>query len=106
MGKKKKNKKTTKGQVLGPRFSDEAKTEAIAALVRGDVDLEGLAKGLGVSTRSLRRWRVEIEDAEARQPVTKEERRKLRRLERENRQLRLENEILKKARTFSAKHRS
>ena len=106
MGKKKKKRKTTKGQILGPRFSDEAKAEAIAALVRGDVDPEGLAKGLGVTTRSLRRWRHEVEDAEARQPLTKEERRKLRELERENQQLKLENEILKKARTFSAKHRS
>jgi transposase len=102
MGTKKRQTK----DALGPRFSDEAKAEAIAALVRGDVDSEGLARGLGVSTRSLRRWRNEIEDAEARQPLTKEERRKLRELERENQQLKLENEILKKARTFSAKHRS
>ena len=102
MGKKKKKTK----KPLGPRFSDEAKAEAIAALVRGDVDVEGLAQGLGVSVRSLHRWRNEIADAEARQPLTKEERRKLRELERENEQLKLENEILKKARTFSAKHRS
>lgn len=99
-------KKQKKKGALGPRFSDEAKAEAIAALVRGDVDYEGLAQGLGVSIRSLHRWRNEIDDAEARQPVTKEERRKLRQLEKENKQLKLEVEILKKARTFLAKHRS
>ena len=98
MGKKKKRN--------GPHFPLEAKRKAVEALERGDVKREELARDLGVSERSLHRWREQVEKADGVKPLDPEERKRLKKLEKENERLKLEIEILKKARTFSAKHRS
>jgi transposase-like protein len=96
MGKKQKNKKG------GPRFSQEAKAEAIR-LVRERIGTqEQVATSMGISSRTLRNWIKEDNVT----PLTPDERRYLKKLERENQRIKLELEILKKARTFSVKHRS
>lgn len=98
MGKKKKR--------IGPHFAKEAKMQAIELLERGDVTAVQLSKDLGVSERTLYRWKVEAQQAEGAERLTAAERQKLKRLEKENERLKLEVEILKKARTFSANRRS
>jgi transposase len=56
-----------------------------------------------VSTASLRNW-VEATRPKPEIPLTDDERHELRRLRKENRELRMEREILKKATAFFAKH--
>ena len=94
----------TKGKSK-PRFTAEAKREALEMLERGDVTRGQLAKDLGVPPSTLWRWQQK-RDADTGTPLSAKERRRLKNLEKENERLKLENEILKKARTFSVKRRS
>src|SRR6266540_6231317 len=62
-----------------------------------------VARQLGVGTESLRTWVRQAEvDQGRRDGVTTEERRRMTQLERENRELRRANEILKAAAFFGA----
>lgn len=64
---------------------------------------EAIAKQLGVSTESVRRWARQLEiDSGAREGVTSEESAEMKRLKAENRRLREDVEILKAATTFFA----
>jgi transposase len=73
---------------------------------RGDVTIEKLAEHLGVSTRSLQRWKREFEELDRKTPLDGEDKRELERLRKEVETLRMEREILKKAATFFASRRS
>jgi len=62
-----------------------------------------VARELGIGTESLRTWLRQAEiDAGQRPGLTSEERERLKTLERENRELRRANEILKTASAFFA----
>jgi transposase len=87
-------------------WSDEARRDAVAMMERGDVTVEKLAEHLGVSTRSLYRWKQEFEERDGSTPLSIEEKRELARLRKEVEVLRMEREILKKAATFFANRRS
>ena len=85
------------------RFTKEFKEEAVLqVLERGRTRAE-VARNLGVSTQSLRNWirQYQIDQGE-REGLSTAEREELRRLRRENRNLREEREILKKAAAFFA----
>jgi transposase len=63
-----------------------------------------VARQLGVGTESLRSWVRQAEVDGGRRPgVTSEERRRIAELERDNRELRRANEILKAAASFFAR---
>jgi transposase len=63
-----------------------------------------VARQLGVGTESLRTWVAQAEvDGGRRAGVTSEERRRIAELERDNRELRRANEILKAAASFFAR---
>ena len=83
----------------GLRYPEEFKAEAIQ-LVRSfpEKSIRQLAYELGISDQTLRNWikQAQIDHGE-REGLTTEEREELRRLRRENRILREEREILKKA---------
>lgn len=85
------------------RFSEEFKAEAVRLVQQSDEPLAKLAKDLGVSPRSLRDW-VEAAQPPSQERLTEDERSELQRLRRENRQLRIERDILKKATAFFARH--
>jgi transposase len=88
------------------RFSQEFKLEAVKLVQEGGVKVSQAAQDLGVYETSLRRWikQYEIDRGRGRPgELTSEEKEELRRLRRENRQLKMEREILKKATAFFAK---
>ncbi len=65
--------------------------------------IRAIAPKIGCSRESLRRWVVQTEaDSGARKGVTNEERVRIKELEREVRELRQANEILKKASAYFA----
>jgi transposase len=89
----------------GLRYPEEFKAEAVR-LVRSfpEKSMRQLAYELGIADQTLRNWvkQAQIERGE-REGLTSQEREELRRLRRENKILREEREILKKAAAFFAK---
>jgi transposase len=87
-----------------PPYPPEFRLEAVR-LLRGGVPLKQLAADLGCSAITLRHWRDQDEaDRGVRGGLlSSDERARLRELERENRLLRQEREILKRAAAFFAR---
>jgi transposase len=93
----------TMAQRRRPTYTPEFKAEAVR-LVRTSLDpLTKIARDLGVGPATLRLW-ANATRPQPDVPLTDDERSELRRLRRENRELRLERDILKKATAFFAKH--
>lgn len=87
-----------------PPYPPEFRTEAVRLVRSGAEPLSKIARDLGISTFTLRNWTRQAEvDAGEREGLTSEEREELRRLRRENRILKEEREILKKAAAFFAR---
>lgn len=87
-------------------FSKEFKLEAVKLVKEGGLSVNAAARDLGIYATSLRRWVNQYEVDHGEGPagaMTSREQEELRRLRRENRQLRMEREILKKATAFFAK---
>ena len=87
-----------------PPYPEEFRREAVALIRSRQRSLAEASRSLGVSQQTLRAWlKREDVDAGRAEGVTSEEREELRRLRRENRVLREEREILKKAAAFFVK---
>ena len=88
------------------KFTPEFRAEAVALCKVGDRSIRQVAKDLDLTETALREWfkRAEV-DAGRGAPgeLTTVEREELAKLRRENKQLRMEREILKQAATFFAK---
>src|SRR6266704_2688627 len=85
-------------------YPPEFRREAVELFRRSGRPLAEIAHDLGVSAETLRIWVKQAGiDAGQRDGLTSEEREELRRLRRENRVLREEREVLKKAATFFAR---
>jgi transposase len=82
-------------------YSREFKLEAVSMLTDGGVSIAQAARNLGISENSLWRWKKEFEEdpdhAFPGKGHLKPPEDKLARLRRENRRLRQERDILKKA---------
>jgi transposase len=74
-------------------------------LARAGRNPEALAREFGLSAQSIRNWlrRDDLDTGRREDGLTTDEREELRRLRRENRQLREEREILKKAAAWFAR---
>ena len=94
----------SKKKAVRPRLTDEQKRHVLELLERGDISTGDLAARLGVARTTIYRWRVAAREAKKREPLSAAERAELKRLREENKRLAMAAEILKKFRTFSAKH--
>jgi transposase-like protein len=90
-------------------FNDEQKAEAVKLVRVCGESVSQVARDLGLSENSLRNWvnQDKIDRGEGPEgALTTEEKEELRILRRDNRRLRMEVEILKKATAFFAKDSS
>lgn len=87
------------------RYAREFQLQAAQMVVEQGFSRAETARKLGVSEWSIRKWvqRFQASGELARDGKVLEEAEELRRLRQENRQLQLENEILKKAAAYFAK---
>jgi transposase len=87
-----------------PAFPPEFRREAVKLMRDSDKPVSQLAKDLGVSEQTLRKWRAQQQvDSGEREGLTTEQLEELRRLRRENRTLQMEREVLRKAAAFFAR---
>jgi transposase len=81
------------------RFTAEFKTETVKRVKQSDRSMADLAMELGISAKSILEWVRRSEESD--DSISEDERIELRRLRKENRELRMETEILAKARIDS-----
>jgi transposase len=86
------------------RFPPEFKREAVELYRNSNRSLEQVAKELGIGQSTLQRWHYKLDQETTREEeLTGNERAELKRLRRENRRLKDERDILKKAAAFFAR---
>ena len=87
-------------------YTNEFKIEAVRLLTEEGYSVRQAAESLGVSQNALRTWKMRLENAEDKTYSGKEKilsfDGQLKRLQAENRRLRMERDILKKATAFFA----
>ena len=85
-------------------YPPEFRAEAVRLAREPGHSTREVARDLGIGNETLRRWLIQAEvDAGEAEGLTSDERAELVRLRRENRTLRTEREILKKAAAFFAR---
>ena len=86
-----------------PPYPPEFRAEAVRLVKTSGETIRQVAKDLGISDQTLRNWVAQDDvDAGRKSGLTSDERTRMRELERENRKLREEREILRKAAAFFA----
>lgn len=85
------------------RFTPEFKKDAVALVTEQGYTVAKAAQAVDTSENNLRRWKKELEQEASGERLNADERAELARLRRENKELRMEKEILKKASAFFAK---
>jgi transposase len=94
----------------GTRYSPEVRERAVRMVLEQQKEhssqwaaIQSIASKLGCTSETLRRWVRQTEyDQGARVGTTSDDRDRLKKLERENRELKRANEILRKASAFFA----
>ncbi len=87
------------------KYPDELRERAVRLVFESRRPIAQVARDLGVHKEALRHWvrQAEADAGERNDRLTTSERERLKALERENRELRKANEILKAASVFFAK---
>ena len=85
------------------QYPKEFKEEAVALVRDQGYSVPEAAKSLGIASNLLYRWKDQQEQLTAGKGLTEDDRVELQRLRKENKELRMEKEILKKASAFFAK---
>ena len=86
--------------------TDEFKAEAVKLVTDQGYSLAEAARNLGVHANLLRNWKQKLSAESEPQELTEEERMELARPKAENKRLRMEREILKKATAFFANEKN
>ena len=96
---------TTKRRRPRRQFDEEFKAQAVRLVVDDGKTIGAVARDLDLTESALRHWveRARADRAGGRTGLTTAEREELARLRKENRELRTERDILKKAAAFFAK---
>lgn len=84
------------------RFTPEYKDEAVKMVIETSKPIAVVARELGINDNTLGNWVTDYRKRHPQdeEPLTVSERARLRELERENRDLRMETEFLKKAAAY------
>jgi transposase len=85
------------------QFTPEFKAEAVRMAAQSSDSLAKIARDLGMSGGTLCKWVLKAEHPATADTLSESERTELLRLRRENRQLQIERDILKKATAFFAR---
>lgn len=85
------------------QYPKEFKEEAVALVRDQGYSVPEAAKSLGIAANMLYRWKEQYEAQIEGKTLAEDEREELKRLRKENKELRMEKEILKKASAFFAK---
>src|SRR5580765_7162647 len=88
------------------RFDEDFKAQAVRLVLDEGKSVGSVARDLDLTETALREWvkRARADRTRGRTGLTTAEREELARLRKENRELRTERDILKKAAAFFAKH--
>ncbi len=100
-GKAKRNPKRTRRT-----HSEEFKREAVKLVFDEQLSVAEAARNLGIHPNLLRSWKQRIEAENEDGSLTEDERMEMARLRTENRRLRMERDILKKAAAFFANEKN
>ena len=85
------------------KFTDEFKAETVKLLRESGRTVRSVAQELDLTETAVRNWVKRAEASGSADTLSLDERVELRRLRKENRELRMEKEILRKATAFFAK---
>lgn len=85
------------------QYTNEFKAEAIEMIRSQGYSVPEAAKSLGINPNLLYRWKDKSDEKLAGKALSLDERSELLKLRKENKELRMEKEILKKASAFFAK---
>src|SRR5580658_6595410 len=96
----------TRGRRRRRRCDDDFKAQTVRLVLDEGKTVGAVARDLDLTETALREWvkRAQADRTHGRTGLTTVEREELARLRKENRELRTEREILKKAAAFFAKH--
>lgn len=92
-----------------PYYTTEFRSEAVSLFRRGDKPVGMLARDIGISEPTLRRWAKQADIDEGKGPegaLTTEEKKEIGKLRRQVKQLTEERDFLKKVSSFFARENS
>ena len=84
-------------------YTEDFKRDAVSLVTEQGYKTSEAAWSLGIGDNLIRRWKREFEEEASGAGLSSDEREELKRLRKENRLLRMEKEILKKASAYFAK---
>ena len=84
-------------------YTEDFKRDAVALVTEQGYKTSEAARSLGIGDNLIRRWKREFEEEASGARLGADELEELKRLRKENRLLRMEKEILKKASAYFAK---
>jgi transposase len=85
------------------KYTEDFKRDAVALVTEQGYKISEAARSLDINDNLLRRWQQQFEAEASGVQLNGDEREELVRLRKENRKLRMEKEILKKASQYFAK---